>query len=83
MAMSLFSRYCAWRHTHPMSGGIHRVRLDGVGDFLSLRKAAFDFELAPLPRSLQLPAAESQLNQDLGPRGLTTLSRMGAAVPPR
>ena len=22
MAMSLFSRYCAWRRTHPMSGGI-------------------------------------------------------------
>ena len=69
MAMSLFSRYCAWRRMHPMSGGIGRVRLDGVRDFLSLRKATFDFELAPLPRSLQLPAAESQLNQVLGPRG--------------
>jgi hypothetical protein len=61
MAMSLFSRYCAWRRTHPMSGGITRVRLDGVDNFLSLRKEAFGYELAPLPRSLQLPAAESLL----------------------
>ncbi len=41
-----------------MSGGIKRVRLDGVDDFLSLRKESYGFELAPLPQSLQLPAAE-------------------------
>ena len=58
MAMSLFSRYCAWRRTHPMSGGIKRVRLDGNRDFLALRTEAYGFELAPLPQSLQLPAAE-------------------------
>ena len=34
MAMSLFSRYCG----HPMSGGVKRVWLDGVDDFLSLRR---------------------------------------------
>ena len=61
--MSLFTRYCAWRRTHPMSGGVMRVRRDGVDDFLALRKSAFGTELAPLPRSLQLPAAESQPNQ--------------------
>jgi hypothetical protein len=55
--MSLFSRYCVWRRTHPMSGGIKRVRLDGVDDFLSLRKQSYAFEFAPLPQSLQLPAA--------------------------
>ena len=59
MAMSLFSRYCAWRRTHPMSGGIKRVRLDGVDDYLSLRREAFGFNLAPLPQSLQLPAART------------------------
>ncbi len=64
-ATSLFVRYCAWRQTHPMSGGVMRVRLDGVDDFLSLRKRTFGFELAPLPRSLQLPAAEIQTNQIL------------------
>lgn len=58
LAMSLFSRYCTWRRTHPMSGGLKRVRLDGVADFLSLRRETFGFELAPLPPSLQLPAAE-------------------------
>lgn len=60
LGMSLFSRYCAWRRTHPMSGGIARVRLDGAGRFLELRRRTFGFELAPLPRSLQLPAAENQ-----------------------
>jgi hypothetical protein len=60
IAMSLFSRYCAWRRTHPMSGGIKRVGLDGIDDYLSLRKGAYGFELAPLPQSLQLPAAEGK-----------------------
>jgi len=60
MAMSLFSRYCAWRRTHPMSGGIKRVRLDGNRDFLALRTQAYGFELAPLPQSLQLPATEGK-----------------------
>jgi len=63
MSMSLFTRYCAWRRTHPMSGGVRRVRLDCVNDFLSRRKEAYGFELAPLPLSLQLPAAERLLQQ--------------------
>jgi len=67
LAMSLFNRYCAWRSMHPMSGGIRRVRLDGVSDYLSLRKATYGFEQAPLPRSLQLPDSESQLNKVLHP----------------
>ena len=61
MAMSLFSRYCAWWRTHPMSGGIKRVRLDGIDAFLSLRRETFGFELAPLPQSLQLPATQVAL----------------------
>ncbi|MEX2558588.1 MAG: radical SAM protein, partial [Pirellulales bacterium] len=63
MAMSLFVRYCAWRRTHPMSGGVMRVRLDKAADFIPLRQKWFGFELAPLPRSLQLPAAENLLNR--------------------
>ena len=59
--MSLFSRYCAWRQTHPMSGGVRRVRLDRGHDYLSLRERTFGFRLAPLPRSLELPAAERLL----------------------
>jgi radical SAM superfamily enzyme YgiQ (UPF0313 family) len=52
---TLFFRYCAWRRTHPMSGGIARVRRDGVSDFLSLRREAFGFDLVPLPASLPTP----------------------------
>jgi hypothetical protein len=59
LAMSSFVRYCAWRKTHPMSGGVLRVKLDRARDYSGLRKQVFGFELAPLPQSLQLPVAES------------------------
>jgi len=62
--MSVFGRYCAWRQVHPMSGGVRRVRLDCVNDFLPLRRRTFGFTLAPLPRSLQLPVAERLLTPD-------------------
>ena len=68
LAMSQFNRYCAWRRIHPMSGGIRRVRLDSVADYQSFRTATYGFEQAPLPQSLQLPAAESQWNQVLPPQ---------------
>jgi radical SAM superfamily enzyme YgiQ (UPF0313 family) len=68
VGLSLFSRYCAWRRTHPMSGGVIRVRRDGVNDFIALRRGTFGFELAPLPESLQLSAAESRVNGSTGPR---------------
>jgi hypothetical protein len=61
VAISLFNRYCAWKRTHPMSGGVRRVRVDHVADLLPLRKRTFGFELAPLPRSLPLPAADRLL----------------------
>ena len=73
LAMSLFSRYCALRRTHPMSGGVVRVRLDSVKDFITLRKETFGFELAPLPRSLQLSAADTRLNGLNEPRVRATL----------
>ena len=69
MALSLFSRYCARRQMHPMSGGVRRARRDGVNDFIALRKETFGFELAPLPRSLQLSAAETRLNRGPAPAG--------------
>lgn len=68
VAMSVFTRLCAWRRTHPMSGGVKRVRLDRVNDFLPLRRQTYGCELVPLPRSLSLPASESRLNQSLAPR---------------
>jgi hypothetical protein len=61
MAMSLFNRYCAWRRLHPMSGGVMRVGRDSVREYLPLRREAFGFEQAPLPRSLALPPADAAL----------------------
>jgi radical SAM family protein len=81
MAMSLFTRYCAWRRTHPMSGGVRQVRRDGVKDFIALRKEMFGFELAPLPPSLQLSAAESRLNGVTGPRVRASLPHAADPVP--
>jgi hypothetical protein len=77
--LSLFSRYCAWRRMHPMSGGVRQVRRDGVQDLIALRKEMFGFELAPLPPSLQLSAAERRLNGVPGPR--MRASRPQAADP--
>ncbi len=59
LSMSAFIRYCAWRRTHPMSGGILRVRLDAVSDYIELRRRIFGFEHAPLPESLKLTAHAS------------------------
>jgi hypothetical protein len=61
LAMSLFIRYCAWRRTHPMSGGVMRVRLDHVNDYIDLRRRVFGFELTPLPKSLRLPSADNSV----------------------
>jgi Radical SAM superfamily len=80
-AMSLFTRYCAWRRTHPMSGGVMRVRRDRVDDYLALRREAFGFELVPLPRSLQLSAADSLLNQVLNPHVGASLPRATGPSP--
>jgi len=67
LSMSAFTRYCAWRRRHPMSGGVGRVRLDGAQDFLALRKKTFGCELAPLPRSLALPEEEDLANRRIKP----------------
>src|SRR5207245_6202213 len=47
----LFTRYSAWKGTHPMSGGVGRVKRDSDRDYLTLRRRFFGFDLAPLPRS--------------------------------
>lgn len=60
---SAFTRFSAWKGTHPMAGGIRRVSLDCVGDFLDLRKELFGFEFAPLPQILQLPKADMAMNR--------------------
>ena len=47
-----------------MSGGIMRVLRDCAADFVAWRKETFDFELAPLPRSLPSPAIEGVLERE-------------------
>jgi len=54
LAMSTFIRYCAWRQTHPMSGGVIRAKVDHVRNYMEFRKRVFGVDLAPLPKSLQL-----------------------------
>jgi hypothetical protein len=61
LAMSSFVRYCAWRRTHPMSGGVMRVKRDHVSDYIGLRKRVFGIELVPLPKSLRVSPTESSL----------------------
>ena len=59
----LFMKLQAYRQTHPMSGGVWRLRRDHVDRYMDRRKSVFGFELAPLPLSLSLSAAEEELNR--------------------
>ena len=60
---SLQSRRAAAAREHPMAGGIGRVRLDRVDDYLPLRQRLFGFDRAPLPRNLSLSAADEEVNR--------------------
>ncbi|MCU0712411.1 MAG: B12-binding domain-containing radical SAM protein [Pirellula sp.] len=63
LAMSAFVRYCAWRRTHPMSGGIMRAKLDRASELSALRRKAYGFDLAPLPKSLVVDPLERTPNE--------------------
>ncbi len=83
MVLSVFSRYSAWRQTHPMSGGCFRVQRDGSNDYRAMRIKTFGFEMAPLPKSLQLSEAESFLNKTNASRpknGTAQPARLAAGV---
>jgi hypothetical protein len=55
----LFYRLEALRKTHPMSGGVWRVRLDQASDYADLRRKRFDIDRAPLPESLAAAELDS------------------------
>lgn len=57
------SRLGARAHTHPMAGGIRRVRRDRAADYAELRRRTFGMDLVPLPESLALSAADQELNR--------------------
>ena len=59
----LFSRYCAWKRRHPMSGGVGSVTRDHLKDYLPLRQARYGFDMAPLPRNLELTAHDAEMNR--------------------
>jgi radical SAM superfamily enzyme YgiQ (UPF0313 family) len=63
IAVTLFHRYCAWKQVHPMSGGVGRIRRDSASDYRRLRRARYDLEMAPLPRSLELSKSDAELNR--------------------
>ena len=59
----VFSRYCAGKRMHPMSGGVGRVVRDHVRDFLPLRRARYALDLVPLPRNLELNEVDAEMNR--------------------
>ncbi|MHB8623432.1 MAG: B12-binding domain-containing radical SAM protein [Sulfuricaulis sp.] len=61
--MAIFCRYTATQRMHPMSGGVDRLRIDNVEDYVALRREAYDITLAPLPDSLALSAHDEALNR--------------------
>jgi hypothetical protein len=63
VAHPVFTRLAASTRTHPMSGGISRVRVDSLSDYRDLRKSQFGVEQVPLPESLQLSKADEDLNR--------------------
>jgi len=63
LGVTLFHRVCAWKHLHPMSGGVGRVRRDSDRDYRLLRRRRYDLDLVPLPRSLELSKSDAELNR--------------------
>ena len=73
LAHSLYSRYAArsgfrlgerGEASMEFSAGIHRRTLDHVDQYIERRKQTFDFELAPLPRNLELSSHDQELNRN-------------------
>jgi len=62
---SIFGRYTGHVRRQPMSTGIHPVLLDKVADYAQIRRKTFGFDLAPLPRNLQLSKIDEESNKQL------------------
>jgi hypothetical protein len=63
--IALVFRHFAKQNIHPMSGGIGRIVLDHVDAYIDLRRESFGIELAPLPDSLELSAADKAFNENI------------------
>ncbi len=62
LGLPIYANWSARMRTHPMSGGIGRVRLDSASEYLTRRKERFGFELFPLPNNLELSESDRELN---------------------
>ena len=61
---SFFVQLALGQGMHPTAGGIYRRRLDHVRDYIGLRHSTyFDYDLAPLPKSLKLSAQDEAFNR--------------------
>ncbi len=63
VANSGFSRLQAYRHRHPMSGGVWKVKLDHSSEYALKRRFTFEIDMAPLPKSLELSEKDNALNR--------------------
>jgi pyruvate-formate lyase-activating enzyme len=61
--IAIFNRLAAEQRMHPMAGGVERLRVDTVADYVALRRLVFEIDLAPLPHSLKLSARDESLNR--------------------
>lgn len=62
---TFFNRVCAFRHMHPMAGGLYRKRTQNVREFMALRRSTFGLELLPLPKNRSVSEEEAKTNAKL------------------
>ena len=65
--LAIFNRFTAENRIHPMAGGIDRVKLDYVDDYLPIRLKYFSVNTVPLPHSLNLSVREEAINRNAKP----------------
>jgi len=61
--LAFFSYLSAKQRMHPNAGGLGRASVDALDQYLDYRIRQFDYELVPLPDSLQLSPIDEALNR--------------------
>ena len=62
-AASVQARLAARRRTHPMGGGVVRLRRDRASDYRALRRRIYGFDSSTLPNNLPLSPADEEVNR--------------------
>jgi hypothetical protein len=60
LSYPIYARQAVSRGLHPMSGGLWRVELDRLEDYIALRRKVLGIDQLSLPTSLQLSATTDQ-----------------------